>query len=67
MNHERLETFLEFLIFGVAMGVTEDFIAITLATEATFTWKTVVIIVLVAIPFAAIGELIVDRVEWLSR
>lgn len=49
------------------MGLIEDLIAIRLATDATFTWKTLGIIVLVAVPFAAIGELIVDRMEWLSR
>jgi len=66
-KNKKLEVFLEFFIFGVLMGVAEDLIAIELATDARVTWKTVVIIVLVAIPFAIIGELIVDRKEWLKK
>lgn len=61
MNRKRLEVFLEFLIFGVIMGITEDLIAIKLVTDEPITWKVILIITLVAIPFAAIGELIVDR------
>ena len=61
---KRLEVFLEFLIFGIVMGVVEDLIAVTLVTGEAITWKTIFIITLVAIPFAAIGELIVDRVEF---
>ena len=60
---KRLEVFLEFLIFGIIMGVVEDLIAIKLTTDATFSWKMIFIITLVAIPFAAIGELIVDRMD----
>lgn len=63
MDNKRLEVFLEFLIFGVIMGVVEDMIAITLSTGQPITLKVIVIVTLVAIPFAAIGELIVDRVQ----
>jgi hypothetical protein len=66
MNLRRLEIFLEFLIFGVIMGVTEDLIAVKLATGEPLTWKIVGVVTLVAIPFAAIGELIVDRKDLLS-
>lgn len=62
-NLKRLEIFLEFLIFGIIMGVTEDLIAVTLTTGEPITWKMIGIITLVAIPFAAIGELIVDRIN----
>lgn len=65
MDIKRLEVFLEFLVFGVIMGVTEDLIAVTLATGEPITWKIIVIVTLVAIPFAAIGELVVDRVDLL--
>lgn len=65
MKRKRLEIFLEFLIFGVAMGLLEDLIAISLATDEMITWQTVGIVVLVAIPFAAMGELVVDRISWL--
>jgi len=60
----RLEIFIEFLVFGVIMGVVEDLIAITLVTGATITWRSILIIILVAIPFAVVGELIVDRMEF---
>lgn len=63
---KRVEVFLEFLIFGVVMGVTEDLIAVKFATGETITWEVVWIVLLVAVPFAAIGELLVDRVEWIK-
>lgn len=63
MKLHRLEVFLEFLIFGVIMGIVEDLIAVTLSTGGPITWRILGIITLVAIPFAAIGELIVDRIE----
>jgi len=63
INKKRLGVFIEFLIFGVVMGITEDLIAITLATGEPITWRVVLIITLVAIPFAVIGELIVDRMN----
>ena len=58
---KRLEVFLEFLIFGLIMGVTEDIIAVKIATGAPITWKIFWIVLLIAIPFAIIGELIVDK------
>jgi len=64
MNHNRLEIFLEFLIFGIVMGVVEDLIAVTLITGQPITWRAIFIITLVAIPFAALGELIIDRIEF---
>lgn len=67
MNPRRLEIFLEFLIFGIMMGVVEDLIAVTLSTGEPITWKILGIITLVAIPFAAFGELIVDRMELIPR
>ena len=58
---------MEFLIFGVIMGVIEDLIVVKLSTGEPITWKILGIITLVAIPFAAIGELIVDRIELIPR
>ncbi|MBI1978856.1 MAG: hypothetical protein HYS62_02205 [Candidatus Aenigmarchaeota archaeon] len=49
------------------MGIIEDLIAVTLSTGEPLTWKILGIIALVAIPFAAIGELIVDRMELIPR
>lgn len=60
---KRLEVFFEFLIFGIVMGITEDLIAIQLTTDAQITWHLVWIVTLVAIPFAAVGELIIDRTD----
>lgn len=57
----RVELFLEFLVFGVIMGVVEDLIAVWFVTGEPITWEVVGIVFLVAIPFAAIGELIVDK------
>ncbi len=60
---KKLDIFLEFLIFGIIMGIVEDLIAVKLSTGEAITWKMIVIITIVAIPFAAIGELIVDRIH----
>lgn len=57
----RFGLFLEFLIFGVVLGVIEDLIAVTLATGEVITLRTLGIIILVAIPFAVLGELLVER------
>ncbi len=43
------------------MGVAEDLLAVVLATDAQITWRVVWIVIAVTIPFAVIGELIVDR------
>lgn len=66
-RRKRLEVFFEFLIFGVIMGVFEDIIAIKLSTDAEFTPKVILIVTLVAIPFALIGEVIVDKKEWFMK
>ena len=66
-KHKRLEVFLEFLIFGVIMGLAEDLIAVKLATDAQITWTVFWIVLAVTIPFAVIGELIVDRKSWLPN
>lgn len=66
MNWHRLEVFLEFLIFGVIVGVAEDLIAVTLATGEPITLKIIGIVVLVAIPFAFFGEVLVDRVDFVK-
>jgi len=66
MNLKRLEVFLEFLIFGVIMDVVENLIIISLVTDAQITWSMIGISVLVIIPFAAIGELIVDKTDLIN-
>jgi len=67
MDKKRLEIFLEFLIFGIAMGIVEDLLAIKISTGELITWEMVIIVVLITIPFAIIGELIVDRISWFSN
>lgn len=61
MDKDRLERLLEFFVIGVTLGVTEDVIAVTLATDATITPRMIGIIILVSIPFAGLSELVVDR------
>jgi hypothetical protein len=66
MNWKRLEVFLEFLILGVIIGITEDLIAIKVATGEPITLKIIGIVVLIAIPFAFLGEIIVDRIDFVE-
>lgn len=61
MRRRNIARFLEFLVIGILMGVTEDLIAIRLTTDEPFTTEMVAIVVLVAIPFAAFAELVIDR------
>jgi hypothetical protein len=53
--------FLEFFIVGVCLGVVEDLIAISLATDQSIDFRVFIIAVLVAFPFAIFSELIVDH------
>jgi len=66
MNYKKLEVFLEFLIFGIVVGVIEDVIAVAIATGEPITWKIVGIIIAVAIPFAYLGEVVADQVDFIS-
>ena len=59
-----LARFLEFFIVGLALGVVEDLIAISLATEKSIDFRVFVIALLVAFPFAIFSELIVDHVKF---
>lgn len=60
-KRQRLIRFLEFLVIGVAMGLVEDLLAILLATDAEITPHVIIIVLIVAIPFAALSELVVDH------
>jgi uncharacterized membrane protein len=66
-KRKRLEIFLEFFIFGLIMGIVEDLIAVSIVTGEPITWKVICIIALVALPFAIIGELIVDRINLIPK
>ncbi len=61
MNKKVVERFLEFFIIGLLMGIAEDAIAVVATTGAHVSWKMIGIIALVALPFAAFSELIVDK------
>ncbi|MCA9359987.1 hypothetical protein H6781_00685 [Candidatus Nomurabacteria bacterium] len=63
---KRYEVMFEFLLFGIVIGVTEDLIAVHLTTGETITWTMVGIVILLAIPFAIIGELIADHVDFVK-
>ena len=52
---------IEFLVVGVVMGTVEDLIAVFAATDAEFDFRIIGIVLLVAIPFAFISEVIVDH------
>jgi len=56
-----LNRFLEFFLVGLILGVVEDLIAISLATEKTIDLRVFVIAFFVAFPFAVFSELIVDH------
>jgi hypothetical protein len=60
MERQRAERFLEFLLVGVVMGGIEDLIAVKLATGAKLQPETILVVIAVAVPFAAFSELIVD-------
>ena len=66
-NKRRLVFFAEFLVFGFALALIEDIIAVLLATGESFSWEMLVIVSVVAIPFAIIGEFVLDRTKLIPR
>ncbi|MBN2197806.1 hypothetical protein JW698_01245 [Candidatus Wolfebacteria bacterium] len=66
MKLRRLEVFLEFLVFGVVVGVIEDAIAVKLVTGEPITLRVLGVILLVAIPFAFLGEIVVDKINFIK-
>lgn len=65
-KHRRIEVFIEFLIFGVLFGVVEDLVALYFSTGTPITWSIVGVVFIVAIPFAFIGEYLVDRINFIE-
>ena len=63
----RTLRFIEFAVIGVVMGTAEDLIAVFFATDATFSWKIVGIVFLVALPFAFISEIVVDHPKFWGK
>jgi hypothetical protein len=64
MDKKHIERFLEFLIVGIGMGVVEDLLAVKIATGVMIDFEVILIVTLIAIPFAAFSELIVDREDF---
>lgn len=65
MYVQRLKRLLEFFVIGIVFGVTEDLLAVVIATDAAVTPEVLVVVVLIAIPFAIISELVVDHPQFL--
>ncbi len=65
MDHGRLKRLLEFFTIGLVFGVTEDILAVLIATDADLSADIVVVVVLIAIPFAVLSELVVDHPKFL--
>ena len=66
MDWKRFEVFMEFLVFGLVIGVIEDLIVVKLVTREPITWRIFSIAFLVALPFAFIGEILVDRIDFVE-
>jgi hypothetical protein len=43
------------------MGTLEDILAVVFATDAKFSWDILWVVMLIAVPFAFISELVVDH------
>lgn len=57
----------EFLVIGVIMGTVEDLIAVALATDEAIDLKVFIVVLLVAIPFAFLSEVVVDHPRFWAR
>ena len=64
VNWKKWEIIFEFLIFGILIGITEDLIVIKFAAGEEITLKIIGIVILIAIPFAVLGEVIFDRIDF---
>lgn len=65
-NWKKMELIFELLIFGIVLGITEDLIAVKIVTGEPITMRVIGIIILIAIPFAFIGEIMVDRIDFVQ-
>lgn len=61
---KRIEVMLEFLIFGIVIGVVEDILAVFITTGEPITFRIVGLVIMIAIPFAIIGEIFADNVDF---
>jgi len=61
MSRSKKIRLLEFLVIGVFMGVLEDLIAVLVATDSDLNFRILWVVLLVAVPFAFISEIVVDH------
>ena len=64
---DRTERLVEFLVIGLAMGITEDLLAVWVTTGEPITWSVFEIVVAIALPFAFLSELVVDHPKFWKR
>jgi len=55
---------LEFIIAGLVIDLIENIITIKLTSDEPITWNTVLIALIVVIPFAIITELVIDHPQF---
>lgn len=60
----KMEVIFELLLFGIVIGITEDLLAIKLATNEPITLRVIGIVIMIAVPFAIIGEIVFDRIDF---
>lgn len=65
-KYKRIEVIFEFLVFGIVIGIIEDVLAVKLTTGEPITWEIIGIIILIAIPFAILGEIVADHVDFVD-
>ncbi|HKL23668.1 MAG TPA: hypothetical protein VJ895_02855 [Candidatus Nanoarchaeia archaeon] len=63
-KYRKIEIFLEFLIFGIILGVIEDIVAFYFSIQDPITLEVFLTATLVAIPFAIVGEFLFDRINF---
>lgn len=62
-----MEVIFELLIFGIIIGLIEDLLVVKFATGHPITLKVVGIAVLVTVPFAILGEVVFDNIDFAKK
>ena len=65
-KYKKLEVFFEFLIFGVVLGIIEDLTVFYLSLGDPITFTVVSLTTLIVIPFAFVGEVLIDRINFVK-
>ena len=58
---KRCEVVLEFLVFGIAMGIVEDLLVLVFLTGETVSLEMIGVAAAITFPFAFVGEVLVDE------